>query len=116
MYFARIVHILKTKRFSLENEKRLHEQIAKTLKDDNIPFGREYVLDDGNHVDFMFPDGICMEVKIMGAKKGIYKQCYRYSEFEKVKELILLTNVSMGTARLYNNKPFHVINLSSAWL
>lgn len=49
-------------------------------------------------------------------QKKIYKQCERYANFDQVKQLVLITNRSMGFPETINNKPCYVINIGRAWL
>lgn len=77
---------------------------------------REYHLDNENIIDFLLFDSIGVEVKIKGQKRAIYKQCERYCKFEKLKQLILVTNVSIGFPKEINGKDCYILNLSKAWL
>lgn len=71
--------------------------------------------DDKNIPDF-FINGVCIEVKIKGQKKAIYRQCIRYCEFESVKALILITGIRMGFPEEINSKSCFVFNITKAWL
>jgi hypothetical protein len=109
--------ILSKHRFSLEKEKETQLEIAALLKNKDIDFTREFILDKESTIDFMFEEqGIGMEVKIKGGKRAIYRQCERYCSFDKIKTLILVTGRSMGMPKEINNKPIYLINLSAAWL
>lgn len=110
-----IYKTLSSVRLPLENEKVLQEHIARVLSSSKINFLREHRLDSRNIIDFLV-SGIGIEVKISGGKKSIYNQCVRYCDFESVKELILITNKSMGFPSEINNKPCFVLNLGKAWL
>lgn len=111
-----IFHNLMTAyRFSLESEEELKLQMAKVMQDNDIPFKREYRLDPKNKPDFMVFE-YAVEVKIKGAAKAIYRQCERYSTFDEVKGLYLITNKSMGFPETLNGKPCYVINLGRSWL
>lgn len=105
------------KRFSLDNEKQVQKQVQELLKKNGIEHIREYKLDDKNIPDFFFINtGLCVEIKIKGGKKAIYRQLVRYSEFEQVEALILLTNKSMSLPLSINNKPTKIINMGMSWL
>ena len=111
-----IAKLLSSRRFaSLEDEKRLQAEIMQALQDAGIPAVREYSRDQVNIFDF-YIDGIVIEVKIKGAKRAIYKQCERYSLLDYCRDIILVTNVSMGFPSEINEKPCYVINLGKAWL
>ncbi len=110
-----IITILSRRRFSLTDEKQTQSEIASVLKQNNIEFQKEFMLDKKNIPDF-FIDGIAIEVKIKGNAKSIYKQCERYCQFDEVKQLILITNRSMGFPPEINGKSCYILKLSIGWL
>lgn len=110
----KVLNILSS-RFTLDSEKETQAAITRKLVESGISFTREHRLDEDNIPDF-FIQGIAIEVKIKGNAKKIYKQCERYCKFEEVKELVLVTNRSMGFPPSINGKPCYVINLGKAWL
>ncbi len=110
-----IVEILSKHRFVLDNEKEAQYQIGLVMHGNDINTEREYRLDKKNIPDF-FIDGLAIEVKIKGNAKSIYKQCERYCKFDQVKELLLITNRSMGFPKEINGKPCYYLNLGKAWL
>lgn len=113
----RLVKILKDKKFPLEKESYLQVKIAETLLENGIEFDREKQLDKHNRPDFLLrSSAVAIEVKINGSKPDIYKQVLRYSEFENVEAVLLITNKSIGQVPLHGNKPFRLINLSHAWM
>lgn len=118
MKASEILKLLEGFRFSLQDEKRLQEEIDiifhQKLPLDQID--REHRLDNKNIPDFLLFGNIAVEVKIKGSKKEIYKQCVRYCEFDRVQELILITNIAMGFPEQINNKNCYFFNLSKAWL
>jgi len=110
-----IIELLSKYQFSLTSETELQSQIKEILESNNIPFEKEYNLDDKNRPDF-FLEGIALEVKIKGSAKSIYRQCERYCEFDAVSNLILVTNRSMGFPETLNDKPCYLIHLGQSWL
>jgi hypothetical protein len=115
---ADIINILKNKRFLLHDEKALQREIAASLIASLSPgeVQREFILAPGSIIDFLVEPGIGIEVKIKGAKRQIYRQCIRYCEFEAIKSLILITNLSMGFPEQINGKDCFIIKLGPAWL
>lgn len=110
-----VIKILSSYRFPLTIEKETQLAIERKLVENGVQYIREHKLDDKNIPDF-FIDGIVIEVKIKGNAKQIYKQCERYAQFDSVKEILLVTNRSMGFPYEINNKPAYYINLGKAWL
>lgn len=113
-----IMNILKGKRFPLQDEKVLQAHIEYALRMSiALPdIQRERILDAHSTIDFFLYDSIGMEIKIKGQKRSIYKQCERYCGFEEIKQLILVTGMSMGFPAQLNGKDVYVFNLSTAWL
>jgi hypothetical protein len=113
-----IIQALKTQRFSLETEMLLQAQI-RTFLNGRFPamsVEQGYILDPHNVIDFLLDHRIGVEVKIKGSKREIFRQCERYCDFELVKVLILITNLSMGFPEEINGKSCYVIKLGQAWL
>lgn len=110
-----LIHIIRKQRFSIANEKSTQQEIALFFTNNSIEFNREIRLDEKNIIDFMI-GSTGIEVKIKGSKKDIYKQICRYAEFDIIKQLVLLTTVSMNLPSVINNKPITIINFSRAWL
>ena len=113
---SKIIKILSSNRFPLDKEKLTQAVIESRFFENGIvSYNREYRLDTENIPDF-FIDGIAIEIKIKGNAKKIYRQCERYCKFDEVKQLILVTNKSMGFPKEINGKPCYFINLGKAWL
>jgi hypothetical protein len=107
--------IISAGRFSLENEKKLQIELEQKLTENGISFLREHHLDKKNIPDF-FISGLAIEIKIKGNAVKIYKQLERYASFPEVKEVLLITNRSMGLPTEINGKPSYMIRLGRAWL
>lgn len=110
-----ITSLLRRYRFDLSNEKALQLEIENVLKENNISYLREHRLSKEDIPDFMIND-LCIEVKIKGSKKSIFKQIERYSKYNEVTQIILITNKSLGMPLCINNKATSLINLGRAWL
>lgn len=117
-----IMLILSKCRLPLVKEKETQVAIELLFQQNGIEYIREYRLSEEYSFiqdipDFFIPlEGITIEVKIKGNAKKIYRQCERYCVHEKTKQLILVTNRSMGFPKELNGKPCYVINLGKGWL
>ncbi len=124
MQLPEFIQLCKGKRFSFDNENIVQAELQALLINSKTPYIREYKMDhpilsfDGHNIpDFFFEaTGLCVEIKIKGSKKEIYRQLLRYSEFEQVKTIVLLTNKSMALPITINDKPTAIINMGLAWL
>lgn len=110
-----IIAAIKSIKLNLSDEKQLQENIAKIFNEKEILYSREYHLSNSDIPDF-FIDGVCVEIKIKGNAKSIYRQCVRYCEHEKVQSLILITGRTIGFPPAINNKPCYVVKISESWL
>lgn len=109
---------LQGKRLPLHDEKALQGAIWTIFQQSFDPgfIIKELSLDKDNIIDFFVYDGIGIEVKIKGSKREIFRQCTRYCEFDEIKSLILITNLSMGFPEQINGKDCYVFKLGNAWL
>lgn len=113
---AEIVSLLRRCALPLREEKKLQEAISGVLTENNIPHKREHRLSDEDIVDFLFPSGLVMEVKIKAPKRAIYRQCERYCGHKEVKGLILATATATGFPPEINDRPCWVASLGTGWL
>jgi hypothetical protein len=111
-----VIGALKKHRFSLVRESDTQREIGQVLLKTGISFIPEYKLDEKNRIDFLIEGFHGLEVKIKGSPADIYKQCVRYCHFEKIKNLILVTNKSMGVPSEIGGKPVYVVLLGRSWL
>jgi hypothetical protein len=107
--------IFRSMRFDFATEKIVQKQIEDRLKELNIVHEREKRLDKDNIPDF-FIDGLCIEVKVKGSAKSIYRQLVRYAEFREVVAIVLITNKAIRLPFVLNDKPASVLKMGTAWL
>lgn len=110
-----IMGLLAKLRLPLSNEKRLQAAIAEEFDAAGIVYEREARLSAKDIPDFMI-GAIATEIKIKGSKREIFHQVERYAQHDRVKELILVSNVAMGFPPEINGKPVYFHNLAKAWL
>lgn len=110
-----IAKLLQGKRLSLQIEKKTQTEIEQILMDASVMYNREFALSKGSIIDFLI-EGIGIEVKLKASSKAIFQQLLRYSQFEEIKGIILVTNKFIKLPPSMNKKPTHVINLGTAWL
>ena len=103
--------------FVISDEKAMQSEIEKIFTDAGVGFKREHYLDEDKKsiIDFLVGD-IGVEVKVKCNKRAMYKQLLRYSTFDEVKEIILVTGTNTGMPRELNGKPTYILNISRAWL
>lgn len=113
----RVVEIIARARVDLSDEKRTQRDIAEVFTAAQIPFEREVKLTKKDIVDFMVGD-VAVEVKLKTgtSKMDIYRQLERYADSEKVKALVLVTNLAMGLPETIKGKPVYFVSLGRAWL
>lgn len=113
---ARLLPMLRGQRFPLHNEKELQLHLSLYLAGLGIAHEREKTLSKKDIIDFYFPGGLGVELKLNGGKSAIYRQCERYCRSEEIKELLLITNKQLGLPPLIEGKPTHIFNLGLGWL
>lgn len=113
---AEFLHKLLSKhRLPLSNEKELQAAIGAVLTYNSIDYTREARLSGKDYIDFLVGD-VGIEVKLKGSAMAIYKQCKRYCGYPEVKELIIVTNRSMGFPKEIDGKPTYLLSLGRMWL
>lgn len=113
----RVVEIISRARVDLSDEKRTQRDISEVFTGAGIPHEREVKLTKKDIVDFMVGD-VAVEVKLKTgtSKMDIYRQLVRYAESEKVKALVLVTNLAMGLPETIKGKPVYFVSLGRAWI
>ncbi len=114
MIDASVMSVLKAKYPLTMDELSIHRKMAENFDRLGIAYEREVVLSDDSRIDFLIGN-LGIEVKIKGSKKAIYYQCERYCKFDRISELVLLTNVPMVFDSHILGKPFHIIQMGKAW-
>lgn len=114
---AAIMAVLRRTRFDLSNEKACQAAIADALKDAGIAAVRERRLSAKDVLDFLVDGGIALEVKLAGQRKvAAFKQIERYARHERVKAVVLVSNLSMGLPQEIGGKPAYFVSLGRAWI
>lgn len=111
-----IVTLLQRARLPLAEEKITQASIADVLSAKAITFEREFRLSDEDIPDFLLTDGICVEVKLRGQRRSIYRQLERYAAHDKVKGIILATSICMRLPENIHGKLALTTSLSRGWL
>jgi hypothetical protein len=113
-----IISILKPYKLAATHESYLQVNLQNIFNDHKLEFTPQVCLGKTieSRIDFMFPDGLGIELKIQGSARSIYDQCLRYCKYEQVKSLLLVTSKSMGFPKEINGKPTFIFNLSKGWL
>lgn len=77
---------------SFSTERALHNAIEEILSQSGFRAVHEYSLDRKNRIDFFIPEyGIGIEAKVNGSIADIERQLARYAEFERVREIVVVT-------------------------
>lgn len=112
---SQILKTLSGVRFPLSEETKTQAAIAESFDRAGIIYEREDRLSPVDRIDFTI-GSIGLEVKIKGSKRNIYNQVERYAQCDRIKELILVTNVPTGFPPEINGKPVYLLNLARAWM
>jgi len=116
-----ITHIiakLQSARVDLSNEKAAQQEIEQLFAGETFTMLREPRLNAQDVPDFFVPEiGLAIEVKLRTTSKiNCWRQLTRYAKHEKVKQLLLVTNLSMGLPQGIDGKPIFYLSLGRAWL
>jgi hypothetical protein len=111
----RLVRVLSSRRFRLDSEKLLQDQVASALGAAGYAARREARLAPSDVIDFLVED-VGIEAKIKGQRRAILRQCERYCRCDAVGALVLVTNAAMGFPPALEGKPVFVVALGRGWL
>jgi hypothetical protein len=110
---------LQLQRFNTVPEKRTQIEVEQFLQTEGYTYEREKRLSERDIPDFFIHSSfgnVVLEVKTRYAKKATYRQLERYSKYDEVNGLILLTGTSMCLPLSINNKPSLKASLGVGWL
>lgn len=108
--------LIRRARLDLSTEKHAQADLEKALTAAAIAYEREVTLAPGDIVDFLV-DGVALEVKLRNiGKRRIFKQLERYAGSERVRAIMLATNISMGLPEQIGGKDAYYVSLGQAWL
>lgn len=111
-----LVSIIRASRVDLSTEKRAQADLESVLQQAGVTYEREVRLSPQDIVDFLI-DGIAVELKIKSAnKKDVYRQLCRYATHERVKCILLASNLSMGLPEQISGKDVYFVRLGEGWL
>ncbi len=113
---ADIVAAIASVTIDLSNEKATQADIAAVLTRRGLPFTREHRLGSRDIPDFLVADAVAIEVKIGGAKVGIYRQLTRYAAHPEVAAIVLVSNVPIALPSDIEGKPARLAHLGASWL
>lgn len=116
----KLLDVLVGYRYPLGDEKQLQHHLEQKLIEHDLSYQREVLLmnqfdEPCGLIDFLI-DGVGVELKVKGQKMATYRQIVRYCESSAIKQIVLLTNRTMGLPQLINGKPCTVISLGMAHL
>jgi hypothetical protein len=78
-------------RYNLTSEETIQVGIAEALRKGGYEFEREARLSPTERLDFLVAGGVAIEVKRHGSRTELLRQLSRYTEFEAVRELLVVT-------------------------
>lgn len=114
-----IIKALESLRIGLVIEETdLQAQIALVLLQHGISFEREYMLGQGNRIDFYAAGGIGIEVKKGKPNRTrLLAQINRYAAFDDITAVIIVVETSLRDPidRAQNGTPCAVIGLQKLW-
>lgn len=87
-----IVKLLRAQRFRYNDEADLQKGIGQALTAAGIAFEREVILGPHDRLDFLVDGGICIEVKVAGSAGALLRQVFRYTNDDRVKEVVIVSN------------------------
>lgn len=109
MNAAILAVLLESERLPASTELRLQDAIEALLKDSGVTYEREVHLSASDRPDFMV-GAVAIEVKIHGGLSDVSRQLLRYTQHERVCEVLLVTSRTQlaRVPRMLSGKPIFV--------
>lgn len=112
---AHLLGLLRSARLPVNTEQELQRAVASVLERNGVRFRREAQV-TGGKIDFIAGKDVGIEIKIMGGKRAVYRQCNGYCRDTRIRELIVLTAINLALPHELHGKPVHVVSIGRAWL
>lgn len=108
-----VTAVLRAHAFHVSHEEELQGAIAQLLDEAAIPFVREHRLSAADRVDFMFSEGVALEVKVDGSLSSVLRQLHRYAQHPDVERMLLVTTRATHRAvpAVLSGKPVAVVHV-----
>ena len=114
---ASVIDLVHRTTLSLSTEKATQADLHAALVMAGIGAEREVRLAPGDIIDLLLPCGLGIEVKLRGAqKRRVFAQLVRYAGHERIRGLLLVTNLPMGLPPVIQGKPAWSASLGRGWL
>lgn len=111
-----IVRMLQRYKIRTDNEFEVQQQVEQIFKSNGVDYKREFRLSPKDRIDFLV-DSIGIEIKVHGwSAKKIYDQIERYSKYDLIRLIVLLTSQACHFPNKINEKQIVIINLGRSWL
>lgn len=109
----RVIALLDSCRFSIDNEDEFQAAISRVLTEANIANDREQWISAKDRIDILLRDEpIGIEVKIKGSHGAVRSQIMRYAASDKLSELIVVTTrMNFFCDPEIYGKPVHVVSI-----
>lgn len=108
---AQIAAVLRGYWYLDTTEAALQAAIAEALKRGGVEFTEEERLDGQSRIDFLAGD-VGIELKVAGGMTAVRRQLCRYGQYDRIRELVLVTTMLRhGTIR-HVGVPLHVVTIS----
>lgn len=109
---AEIADLIRKYKFHYWKEAKLQEGLETLFAVEGIEFSREVRLGERARIDFLI-EGVGLEVKVAGGQGKVERQLTRYSKFEQIEGLVLVTNrLRHKFPSELNGKPLEVVYLT----
>lgn len=115
MVVRRICVALPRYAYRFNDEKQLHEGIARVLELESIGFAREYVAGD-DRFDFLCEEHVVIEAKVEGSLSAALRQAERYCRQDQVQAVIVVSSRAWRGAdrdrpAVFHLKPVHFVRV-----
>lgn len=101
----------------ISEEAEIHKEIKRVFDENNIRYIHEYKLGKGSRIDFYIEElKLGIEVKKKRPiKKQLEKQVERYTSFDAIENVLIVSEGKADIKNKINNKEIKTISLNKLW-
>ena len=114
-----LVEFIRKLKIPYSTEKEMQESLFSCFSSAGFNVQREFSLSPKDRIDFLITlesGAVGVECKTKGTPISIYRQLERYSKYDCISSLVLITSKHMNAGDEIKGKPTYTVKTGTKWL